>query len=104
MTQMAETGGGNYYFIDSASKMTSLFDKELKGLFQIAARNAELRIQLPEGVKVETVYPVKYASKANELLINFGDLFSEETKGVLVKFSFPNKLKNPLMFATVLSY
>ena len=32
MTDMAETGAGNYYFIDAPEKMTSIFQKELAGL------------------------------------------------------------------------
>ena len=50
MTEMAETGNGNYHFIDKVEKMASIFDYELNGLLKVIAQNTELMIKLPSGV------------------------------------------------------
>jgi len=57
MTAMAEYGSGNYYFIDKAEKMEPMFARELSGLQNVVAQNAELRITLPKGVMIDKIYP-----------------------------------------------
>jgi Ca-activated chloride channel homolog len=104
MTDMAESGSGNYYFIDSPDKMTALFDKELNGLLNVAAQNAELKIKLPTGVKLQKVFAAKYEEKGDEVSFQYRDLFSEETKGVLLRFSIDDKTYQPLKFISTLSY
>jgi Ca-activated chloride channel homolog len=104
MTDMAENGAGNYYFIDRADKMTAMFNKELNGLLNVVAQNAELRITLPKGVTVEKVYPFKYAQVKNELVIRYRDLFSEESKGLLVQFRLDDNVDKELRFQSKLSF
>lgn len=104
MTDMAESGAGNYYFIDQASKMAAMFDKELNGLMNLVAQDAELRISLPKGVTVEEVYPFKFAQQKNEVLIKFRDLFSKERKGLVLRFKLDNNVNKELRFQTGLAY
>jgi Ca-activated chloride channel family protein len=104
MTQMAEYGSGNYYFIDSAGKITGLFDKELNSLLHVAAQNAELKVKIPPGIKIEEAYPYKFDIKSGELSIRFEDLSQLETLGVLIKYRITDGYKQPLKFTTTLSY
>lgn len=104
MTDMAENGAGNYYFIDRADKMAAIFDKELYGLLNVVAQNAELRITLPKGVTVEKIYPFQYALEKNEVVIRFQDLFSEDIKGLMMRFRIDNDQNKELPFTTRLVY
>jgi Ca-activated chloride channel family protein len=104
MTDMAENGAGNYYFIDRADKMAAIFDKELFGLLNVVAQNAELRITLPKGVSVEKIYPFKYAQVKNEVIIKFQDLFSEDVKGMILQFRVDNESNKDLPFVSKLVY
>lgn len=104
MTDMAESGAGNYYFIDKADKMAPMFDKELNGLMNLVAQDAELRISLPKGATVEEVYPFKFAQDKNEVAIKFRDLFSEERKGLVMRFRLENNVDKELRFQTKLTY
>jgi Ca-activated chloride channel family protein len=104
MTDMAETGAGNYYFIDNPSTMTSIFARELNGLLDVTAQNAELKIKIPAGVKIQKGYPLKYTQEGDEVTIKLRDLFSEETKGIVFNFSIPNRTNTVLKFITTLSY
>jgi len=104
MTDMAEAGSGNYYFIDSPDKMSALFDKELNGLLNVAAQNAELKIKMPGGVKLQKVFAAKYEEKGDEVSISYRDLFSEETKGVLLQFSIDDRTDHSLKFISTLNY
>lgn len=104
MTGMAENGAGNYYFIDRADKMASIFDKEMQALLNVLAQDAELRIALPKGVIVENLYPFKFGQTKNEVVIRFRDLFSEEIKSLVLQFRLENNVEKELKFVTRLVY
>lgn len=104
MTDMAETGAGNYYFIDAANKLAAIFDKELNGLMSVAAQNAELKIQLPPGVKIQKGYPLKFQQTGDEIILKLRDLSSEETKATVFTFSIENKVNSILKFTSTITY
>jgi len=104
MTDMAETGAGNYYFIDAPDKMTSIFNNELNGLLNVAAQNAELKIKLPKGVTIRKGYPLKFQQTENEIIIKLRDLASEETKAGLFTFEIDNRINEVLKFTSTLTY
>lgn len=104
MTDMAEAGSGNYYFIDNPENMAGIFEKELNGLMSVAAQNAELRIRLPRGIKVDKAFAFKYEQVNQELVIQLRDLFSEETRGFLMRFSIDDYANVALDFTCRLSY
>jgi Ca-activated chloride channel family protein len=104
MTDMAETGAGNYYFIDTPEKMTAIFNNELNGLLNVAAQDAELKIKLPKGITVLKTYPVKYIPNSDEIAIKLRDLSSGETKGILFTFKIDSKTNTELKFTSTLTY
>lgn len=104
MTDMAETGAGNYYFIDAPDKMTNIFNNELKGLLNVAAQNAELKIKLPKGVSIQKSYPLNFQQNGDEVTIKLRDLSSEEIKSSLFTFKIDDKSNTALKFATAISF
>src|SRR5438309_1185289 len=104
MTDMAETGAGNYYFIDTPDNMMSMFEKELNGMLHVVAQNAEISIKLPKGVKIEKSYPMNYSAVGDVLILKLRDLFEEETRSTLLQFSVQDKINSPLKFTSTLSY
>lgn len=104
MTDMAETGAGNYYFIDAPDKMTSIFNNELKGLLNVAAQNAQLKIKLPAGVTLLKSYPLNFRQDGDEVIIKLRDLSSDETKASLFTFKIADKVNSALKFVTTLSF
>lgn len=104
MTDMAEAGAGNYYFIDKPEAMAGIFEKELNGMLSVAAQNAELRIQLPRGVRIDKAFAFRYEQTGSELVIQLRDLFSEETRGFLMRFTIDDYANVPLEFSSRLVY
>jgi Ca-activated chloride channel family protein len=104
MTDMAETGGGNYYFIDAPEKMSDILNRELTGLFTVAARNATLKILIPEGIIIDRSYPMPYIQNGNEITVKLRDLFSEETRATLFNFHIRDDLGQGLTFVTTLEF
>lgn len=104
MTDMAETGAGNYYFIDAPDKMTSIFNNEMNGLLNVAAQNAELKIKLPRGITIQKGYPLKYQQSGDEIIVRLRDLSSEETKASLFTFKIDDQANEVLKFISTLSF
>jgi Ca-activated chloride channel family protein len=104
MTDMAETGAGNYYFIDAPDHMMAMFEKELSGMLHVVAQNAEISIKLPKGVKIEKSYPMNYSLVGDVLVLKLRDLFEEETRSTLLQFSVQDRTTLPLKFISTLSY
>lgn len=104
MTDMAENGAGNYYYINRADKMEGMFNKELNGLQNVVAQEAELSITLPKGLMVEKIFPFKYRQEKNVITIRFRDLFSEEIKSMVMKFSIDDRASKELFIQTRLTY
>jgi Ca-activated chloride channel family protein len=104
MTDMAETGSGNYYFIDAPDKMAGMFDREMNGLMKVAAQNTEIHIKIPEGITLTKTYPQAYTQTGDEVVVKLRDLVSEETKGLLFRFSIADNVKEALRFTTTLIY
>ena len=104
MTAMAESGAGNYYFIDHPQKLLEIFNTELNGLMNVAAQNAEFKIKIPKGIKILSVYPLPYRQNGDELTLTLRDLSSEETKSTLISFSITDNLNSVLKFTSSLHY
>lgn len=103
MTNLAEYGSGNYYFIENPEQISSIFQKELNGLLNVVAQNAVLTVELPAQATLEKVFGYKYEQSGNRVLIHFRDVFSTETKAVLLKFVVKGK-EAALNFKATLSF
>lgn len=104
MTDMAESGAGNYYYIDKPGKMEAAFDRELASLMNTVAQAAELRITIPRGITLQNVYPYKYALEKNVIVIKYRDLFSDETKAFILQYKLDDGWSKEATFTTRLSY
>lgn len=104
MTAMAENGMGNYYFIHDAENIAGIFKKELNGLMEVVAQNAELKIAIPEYINIDKVYGYNFDQIGRTISIKFHDIFSEETRGVLIKYTINSRINQPIAFETSLSY
>jgi Ca-activated chloride channel family protein len=105
MTNIAEYGGGNYYFIGSPDQIPGIFAKELQGLLQVVAQNTSLKVKFPsEVLSCSKVFGYNYSVSGNEVSINFNDVFAKEEKGVLLKFVTKGKVEAALNFSCALQY
>ena len=105
MTNLAEFGGANYYFIDTPDRIPEIFAKELDGLLSVVAQNAKLAIKFPSNHLTCTKvfgYPAVIGNGSVD--VNFNDVFSEEQKAVLLKFEIHRPFDSSLDFDVQLSY
>ena len=91
MSRLADAGLGNYYFVERPDQMASIFQKELKALAAVVAKEAMVTIALKDGVNVEEVYGYTMSRGKNVVAIPVGDIYAKHTADLLVRLSVPAK-------------
>lgn len=80
MTALAEASDANYYYVADVEGLPSVFEKELGELQSIVARDIEIEINCPEGVR-----PIRFLGRPGELSsqsekIAFGTVSNEQVR------------------------
>jgi Ca-activated chloride channel family protein len=89
MAGLAESGGGNYYFIESAHQLASIMAREFDLLKTVCARNATIEIRLGRGVTLKDVIGQEWKAEAGSWKIPLGDLYANEKRDVTVELQIP---------------
>ena len=100
MTSIAENGNGNYYFIDTATKIPAIFAKELDGLLSVVAQQTTLEIKYPDNLKVEKVYGYNHTDTNHTITVLLNDIYSKEAKEVLVHFKLIKPIADKITLQT----
>jgi Ca-activated chloride channel family protein len=89
---IADHGGGNFYYIEKADDIPTIFAKELDGLCSVVAQNMQLTLDLKENVTLTDLFGYKAADVNGMLTLTLGDLFDQEVKSILLEFALhPHK-------------
>jgi Ca-activated chloride channel homolog len=105
MTDIADYGKGNYYYIRNSSDIPEIFASELKGVRNLVGQGTKMKIKFPSNyLTLSKVFGYPYDISGDELIIDFKDVFSEQTKGVLIKFNVKRKIDTRLKFESELTY
>lgn len=105
MTDIAEYGKGNYYYIKNSSDIPEIFASELKGIRSLVGQGTKMKVRFPsEYLRLSKVFGYPYELNGNEVVIDFKDFFSEQKKSVLIKFDITGKVNRKLTFENELTY
>lgn len=89
MLGLAEHGSGNYYFIESASQLASIFERELQGLVSIIAQNAYIELNLGKGVTFNDAIGCGSTRNGDRWILSVGDLYANEHRELTVELNIP---------------
>lgn len=89
MSRLADAGLGNYYFIERPELTASIFEKELKTLAAVVAKEAVVTISLKNGVKVEEVFGYDISRGRDVVAIPVGDIYGGRKSDILARVRFP---------------
>ena len=89
MTAVAQTGGGNYYFIQASNQLQEMFNKEFEGMAGTIAIETNLVMTLPDGAKVEEVYGYPHQDHGNTAIVPLHSFWAKQEKSLLVKLKVP---------------
>jgi len=83
---------GIYYFVENAETIPDSFADCLGGLVSVAAQNVQLRVTAGDGSKISQVHTkstIETIRKEEEIIINLGDLYCEESRDLIVSVEVP---------------
>ena len=86
---LAESGGGNYYFIESPNSLASIMSEEFNTLSSVLAQNASIELKLGQGVQVIDVIGCNFTTRNNLYIIQVGDLSSNVRRELTVEVQIP---------------
>lgn len=89
MASIADHSGGNYYYISRETSMASVFQKELNLMQNLIGTNARATFELNRGVEVVDIAGYKWEQSGRRLTIQVPDVYSGETKRIMVQFKVP---------------
>ncbi len=89
MLGLSESGGGNYYFVESPAQLASIFEKELNGLSRVVAQNASIELSLGSGVTINDVIGCDRRRDDDRWIIPVGDLYANDHREITVELSIP---------------
>jgi len=89
MMRLAENGGGNYYFIESARNLAAVLRNEFQRLSCVVAQNARIELTLGRGVRVVDVIGCDRHSDGDRYVIPVGDLYGGDRREFTVELEIP---------------
>ena len=89
LMQMANAGGGAYYYIENPEGMPTILNEELSGLLSLVGQNLSVTVTGSQagGVRQMNAYVEDLA--AGGKLYRLGDLFGDEVKALVLEIQMP---------------
>ena len=85
MTQLAERSDGNHYFVESSRDLPRIFAAELGDVLSVAARDIQIEISCPEGVRPLRVIGREGSVYNNKVVIQLNQLYGGQEKYALIE-------------------
>ena len=89
LQQIADAGGGHFYYIEQAVQIPDLLASELGETLEVVARDTALIAQIPDGVRLQPLQTLPINEAGRLVRIELGDLVSAQELQVVVKVSLP---------------
>jgi Ca-activated chloride channel family protein len=89
LRQMAEAGGGNFYFAEGPAPLSDFIAGETGEALRVVAREAALVIDLPEGASVTSPNPFHIRSEQARSVLDLGNLVADQVLSLVLTVEFP---------------
>lgn len=102
MTALAEASQANYYYVQDAEKLPGIFSKELGVARTVLARGIQIRITVPEGVKLREIlgHP-EIICHGRSATISLNEYFGADTRRFLARCEVEAARTEPIEVASV---
>jgi Ca-activated chloride channel homolog len=85
MSGLAESGGGNYYFIERPGTLASIIGKEFSRLSSLCAHGVRIELRPGRDVRIRDVIGYSWSMEGERCLIDAGDVYDEERRTIVVE-------------------
>ena len=84
MEAMANSGGGNFYFLEALPAIPHVFEREFEDLKNTSLRDVRITMRLPEGIKASVSGGWQTTTDAKKLEINAGSLYAGREQSIYI--------------------
>lgn len=105
LSAMSDQGKGNFAYIENPDDALTAFAKELGGLLSCYGQDLKFKIRLKDGMaKIkEILSDYDITEKPDHLVISINDIYSEESKNIVITLNLPKQPSNLPRDVNVLS-
>jgi Mg-chelatase subunit ChlD len=89
LREMAEAGGGSFYFAEDASQLSDFIVGETGEALKVAARDATLVVDLPSGASLSCPNGLRGRSEQRRSVVELGDLVADQVLSLILTVEFP---------------
>jgi Ca-activated chloride channel family protein len=89
LRQMAETGGGNFYFAEDAAQIADFIAGETGEALRVVAREAQLLVEVPPGASLTSPNPFPWRLEPGRVVFALGSLVAEQVLGLVICVEIP---------------
>ncbi|MBL8742033.1 MAG: VWA domain-containing protein, partial [Myxococcales bacterium] len=85
MGTVAQRSGGSFHFIDDASQVATVFEKEIRRLSRVAARHVNVQLTPGPGVTIVEGFGLGATPNGRGFLFSLGDLAEGQVRDAIIK-------------------
>lgn len=89
LRQMAEAGGGNFYYVENEAQLADLLAGEVGEALQVVARGVRLEIEVPPGVRVQVPDSLQVELSGEVFTASLGSLVANQVLDLLLRVELP---------------
>lgn len=98
--ELAQAGGGNFYFLESPARIPELMAGELGETLEVTARAAKLRVNIPAGIEPTVLGDFRHEATPAGVTIDLGNLVSGQDVSITLALRFPEGVEGSGVEAT----
>ncbi len=89
LTSLANAGGGESYYIDSADKIPEVFRQELQGLLSVVGQGTVVGFRPAGGCRITAMFGYSFSAGPDGIIAPVPDMYAGEERGVLLELAIP---------------
>ena len=89
MMKLALKSGGNHVFIENASELADIFNKEFDDVMSVVAQNVRIKIQVPEGIRPVRVLGNDADINGQNVETKLAQIYREQDRFILLELELP---------------
>jgi Ca-activated chloride channel family protein len=89
MVQIASKSGGNHQFVEEATELADVFQREFNDVLSVVAQQVDVEITIPEGIRPVRVLGNEADVNGQRVITRLAQIYSRQVKFVVVEVELP---------------
>lgn len=89
MAQLAGKSGGNHQFIERATELADIFNREFDDVTSVVAQEVSIEVTVPEGIRPVRVLGADSEIAGQNIQLLFSQIYSEQNRHVVIELELP---------------